>query len=82
MFARDRDRFGDSLARVDVLPLGSGAVGETDRFCFTKRAHVHLGDETRNIPEQRNQGVSNLGSVDHRWRPPNHFSTTIRFTPS
>src|SRR5215467_7646397 len=26
MFSRDRDRFRDSLARVDVLPLGSGAV--------------------------------------------------------
>jgi argininosuccinate lyase len=26
MFSRDRDRFRDSLARIDVLPLGSGAV--------------------------------------------------------
>lgn len=26
MFARDRERFGQSLARVNVLPLGSGAI--------------------------------------------------------
>jgi argininosuccinate lyase len=26
MFSRDRERFADSLARVNVLPLGSGAV--------------------------------------------------------
>src|SRR5262245_41651439 len=26
MFARDRERFSEALARVDVLPLGSGAI--------------------------------------------------------
>src|SRR5215510_3777414 len=26
MFSRDRERLSDSLARIDVLPLGSGAV--------------------------------------------------------
>lgn len=29
MFARDRDRFRDSLKRTDVLPLGSGALSGT-----------------------------------------------------
>jgi argininosuccinate lyase len=29
MFGRDRDRFSDSLTRIDVLPLGSGALAGT-----------------------------------------------------
>ncbi|MEJ5173304.1 MAG: argininosuccinate lyase [Hydrogenothermaceae bacterium] len=30
MFSRDRDRFLDNLKRVDILPLGSGAVAGVD----------------------------------------------------
>jgi argininosuccinate lyase len=37
MFRRDRDRFTDSLARVNVLPLGSGAVAGSN-FALDREA--------------------------------------------
>jgi argininosuccinate lyase len=37
MFKRDRERFSDSLARVNVLPLGSGAVAGSN-FALDRQA--------------------------------------------
>ncbi len=43
MFGRDRERFADCLERVDVLPLGSGAIAGTtfpiDRAYVAKSLH-------------------------------------------
>jgi len=43
MFGRDCERFGDGLSRIDVLPLGSGAIAGTsfpiDRFYVAKLLH-------------------------------------------